>query len=423
MSLRTYDVVTLADLGTGFTTFPWDDHAGVGYWRCVDRISRVGQPTGLLFGSKYLHDNFPSQWSIPGVEPYAGIASVDLGPGLPAMQPTPDLTTPSSFYTGQTWGDVYESFSSVGTLASVGLDMGAFLEENAKAVAILSTTAEITQDRASEPRAIAVTITDVYRANNRFGTPYPTQDYTNIYQLVFFRSGDFELNVAQVELDGSSYVVPGVNPAVVGGAMALLTSPSFFLSMVFPPILRGDGPGQMFEALTTYPTVADDTGWHGYLPNQWGVSGAFSTGLDPGAAAPPTDVALSAAAGPVHAGLLGLAPTPREVVVPASRVSLVDYWDERDLVDLGIYTDGGSQPAAASSFNSAVPGRYFFRGWALLWPPTPPTPGTVEPHLRMTQRNDGLGVAKHPRLRASVNGPTSHQRSSSPRLGRNNRYR
>lgn len=47
---------------------------------------------------------------------------------------------------------------------------------------------------------------------------------------------------------------------------------------------------------------------------------------------------------------------------------------------------------------------------------------TVEQKLRLTQRNDGVGTAGHPRLLSSTSAPTSRQRSASPRIGGNNRY-
>lgn len=47
-----------------------------------------------------------------------------------------------------------------------------------------------------------------------------------------------------------------------------------------------------------------------------------------------------------------------------------------------------------------------------------------EPHLRLTQRNDGLGSARNPRLLSSPgNAPSSVQRTAAPRLGTNDRYR
>lgn len=44
------------------------------------------------------------------------------------------------------------------------------------------------------------------------------------------------------------------------------------------------------------------------------------------------------------------------------------------------------------------------------------------PSLRMTQRNDGRGVAGHPRLRAGTSPPSSLQVSAAPRLGDHDRY-
>lgn len=46
----------------------------------------------------------------------------------------------------------------------------------------------------------------------------------------------------------------------------------------------------------------------------------------------------------------------------------------------------------------------------------------IEPYLRMTQRNDGGGIKRNPRLRASHDASTSVQTSVAPRLGRS-RYR
>lgn len=63
--------------------------------------------------------------------------------------------------------------------------------------------------------------------------------------------------------------------------------------------------------------------------------------------------------------------------------------------------------------------------WANLveLPVVPPYPADIEPHLRLTQRNDGLGSAHHPRLAASTGAPSSRQRSAAPRLGHNDHYR
>lgn len=425
MSLRSFPVVVEADLGSGHTTFPWDDHEGVGYWRCVDRISRSGLPGGLRFGSKYLHDLFGSAWNTSGSEPYTILEDLSVGPGQETMLPNPDLTTASGFYTGRTWSSVYAGSGSVGTLDSGSLGFSALEQENNRALPVKTTVAEVTQDRADNPRALAVTFTDTYRANDptvRFGTPFASQDYTNVYQLVFSRNGDFEVNVGQVQVDASSYVIPDATPTVIGGQAAVLIAASIFLELVMPPILRGDGPEQMFQALTSFPSLTSAAHWTGYLPNQWGVSSALSTGLDPGASALPADVVLSPSAGPIYAGLVGDVPAFTELVVPAARISVTDYFDERSLASLGVHSDGGAHPLVDGSFNSSVPGRYFLRGWALVWPPVPPGT-TVEPHLRMTQRNDGLGVAHHPRLRASQDGPSSVQRNPRARLGRNNRYR
>lgn len=45
-------------------------------------------------------------------------------------------------------------------------------------------------------------------------------------------------------------------------------------------------------------------------------------------------------------------------------------------------------------------------------------------YLRMLQRNDGMGIAKHPRLHgAGTNAPTSAQAANTPRLGSTNTYR
>lgn len=44
------------------------------------------------------------------------------------------------------------------------------------------------------------------------------------------------------------------------------------------------------------------------------------------------------------------------------------------------------------------------------------------PYLRMTQRDDRLGIVKHPRLTTPANHPTSRQLGATPRLGQNNRY-
>lgn len=49
--------------------------------------------------------------------------------------------------------------------------------------------------------------------------------------------------------------------------------------------------------------------------------------------------------------------------------------------------------------------------------------GGLEPYLRMSQRNDGRGIARHPRIRVSSDASTSVQTGASPRVGRTNRYR
>lgn len=50
------------------------------------------------------------------------------------------------------------------------------------------------------------------------------------------------------------------------------------------------------------------------------------------------------------------------------------------------------------------------------------TTPTQPPYLRMAQRDDGLGVARHPRLAAPSNGPSSVQSTRSARIGTVNRY-
>lgn len=55
--------------------------------------------------------------------------------------------------------------------------------------------------------------------------------------------------------------------------------------------------------------------------------------------------------------------------------------------------------------------------------PFVPGPGSIEPPLRLAQRNDGLAGVKHPRLLSSHGAPSSVQRSAAPRLGTNGRYR
>lgn len=47
---------------------------------------------------------------------------------------------------------------------------------------------------------------------------------------------------------------------------------------------------------------------------------------------------------------------------------------------------------------------------------------TVQPYLRMSQRNDGDGINRHPRLDTSHDAATSTQRGVTPRLARSNRY-
>ncbi len=51
--------------------------------------------------------------------------------------------------------------------------------------------------------------------------------------------------------------------------------------------------------------------------------------------------------------------------------------------------------------------------------------GTDAPYLRMTQRDDGKGISRHPRLNVSSGGPNSCSSLSAgraPRLGAANNY-
>lgn len=59
--------------------------------------------------------------------------------------------------------------------------------------------------------------------------------------------------------------------------------------------------------------------------------------------------------------------------------------------------------------------------WILFDIPNPSSSEPEQPHLRMAQRNDGLGLSAHPRL-TSRNGPTSTQLRVAPRVGGTKTY-
>ena len=74
----------------------------------------------------------------------------------------------------------------------------------------------------------------------------------------------------------------------------------------------------------------------------------------------------------------------------------------------------------AASIGSPAPYTATTSRWK-YWKPGAIVPSSSGPGLRLTQRNDGLGSTKHPRL-AVGNPPSSVQRPSAPRLGERNRY-
>lgn len=94
-------------------------------------------------------------------------------------------------------------------------------------------------------------------------------------------------------------------------------------------------------------------------------------------------------------------------------------WDDFTNTILGDGGVGGNHPPFPTGGAGFV-GRNGANGFVVVIT----TLGTPNRYLRMNQRDDGLGIARSPRLAGtSNNGPTSLQRGKPPRLGLNNTYR
>lgn len=119
------------------------------------------------------------------------------------------------------------------------------------------------------------------------------------------------------------------------------------------------------------------------------------------------DVPGTRAGGSVTITVGGGAPLPGEMAPPAWELP---RW--ADVTTYQSYAGAVIQGAPYKAHNQ--PWRY--------WKPNRIVPVKVGSYLRMTQRNDGNGISRHPRLSASMSTANSTQAGHAPRLGTVNRY-